>query len=149
MHFCSPVSLEFIDCGPARGTVLVVDSHPDDLAATLRILGDAGYQATGSIGFEDGRAMLKAVEPLMLISTIRLGRFNGLHLVARARISHPELPAIVTHHVFDPVLEAEARLQGATFLVLPRPGAALIEAVRAAWDAASAPRNHSRQIIQS
>lgn len=100
-------------------SVLVVDSHAAELSATAAILETAGYQVARALGFEEGRRSLDSVQPAVLITSVRLGSFNGLHLIVRSRVSRPSMAAILTHDVSDPVLEREARMQDAIFLSKP------------------------------
>jgi DNA-binding NtrC family response regulator len=127
-----------------QGPVLVVDCREDELAKLLAMLRAAGYQASGANCFEDARSMLATLEPLVLLTSVKLGRHNGIHLVVRARMSRPQLSAIVTHHVFDAVLEAEANRQEAKFVVQPCSTAVLMEHVSAAADAATRARRLAR-----
>ena len=105
--------------------VLVAERGTSDLTRTVDVLRRAGYQATGASTFEEGKRLLAARPTDLLIADIRLGAFNGLHLL----ITHPELPAIVTHGLPDPVLEAEAKRHGATFLLKPATPSVLLQVV--------------------
>lgn len=100
-------------------SVLVVDSRAAQLSETASILQDAGYSVTRALGFEEGRRSLDAKRPAVLITSVRLGPFNGLHLVVRSRGGDPAMAAILTHDVVDPVLEREARQQDAIMLLTP------------------------------
>lgn len=100
-------------------SVLVVDSHSAELAATAAILEGGGYQVSRALGFEEGRRSLDSVQPAVLITSVRLGSFNGLHLIVRSRVSCPSMTAILMHDFSDPVLEREARMQDAIFLSRP------------------------------
>jgi hypothetical protein len=64
------------------------------------------------------------------VTAVRLGVYNGLHLIARAHYLHASIASVLTHDVADPVLEREARAYGTAFLVLPCPGDVLVGAVR-------------------
>ena len=105
--------------------VLVAERVRSDLTRTLDVLRRAGYQVTGAPTFEEGRRLLAARPTDLLIADIRLGAFNGLHLL----ITHPELPAIVTHGLPDAALEAEAKRHGATFLLKPATPSVLLQVV--------------------
>ena len=77
----------------------------------------AGYRVVTSASFEDGKTLLEAdVPPALLIASVRLGAYNGLHLVIRGRLDHPGMAAILTSEVPDPTLEAEAARYGAAYL---------------------------------
>lgn len=144
-----PADVKFDYGASVRRSVLVVDSQPDELARSVAILQGAGYDVSCAASFEEGRRLLSVLEPLVLLTSIKLGGHNGLHLVLRARLARSELSAIVTHHVHDTVLEAEARRQEATFIVQPCSNAELIGHVRSAADTASRAAALARQISQS
>ena len=126
------------------GPVLIVDWREDELARLVRIVRATGYQAASASCFEDAQRMLAALAPSVLLTSVKLGRYNGLHLVVRARMSRPELSAIVTHHEFDAVLEAEANRQDARFVVQPCSPDVLMGHVNAAANAAANARRFAR-----
>ena len=68
----------------------------------------------------------------MLITDIRLGPYNGLQLVVRARLANPSLPVLVVTAFHDPVLQAETERLSAIYLRKP-------------VDAASGARGHRRR----
>ncbi len=55
----------------------------------------------------------------LVIADVRLGAFNGLHIVARCRAERREMAAIVTDKSRDAVLEQDALRLGAAYLVKP------------------------------
>ena len=69
--------------------VLVVDGDTRDRTSTVLLLEAAGYQVRSARNFEDARAMLIAEHPDLLITDLRLGPYNGLHLVLWGRTEHP------------------------------------------------------------
>jgi DNA-binding response OmpR family regulator len=80
-------------------------------------LSSAGYRVVTSTSFKDGKALLEAEEPpALLIVSVRLGAYNGLHLVIRGRLDHPGMAAVLTSETHDPVLEEEAATYGATYI---------------------------------
>ena len=86
----------------------------DDWAVALS---GAGYRVVTSTSFADGKALLEAEEPpALLIVSVRLGAYNGLHLVIRGRLDHPGMAAVLTSDTHDPVLAAEAVTYGATYI---------------------------------
>jgi DNA-binding response OmpR family regulator len=108
---------------------MIVNQHPLVLARLVGPLRDAGYDAFGATTFEAARDRLADRPPNLLIAAVRLGLFNGLHLIVRARLDHPEMAAIVTAHAKDPVLEAEASSYGAACVVAPETSAELLALV--------------------
>jgi DNA-binding NtrC family response regulator len=86
----------------------------DDWAVGLSA---AGYRVVTSASFEDGKALLEAEDPpALLIASVRLGAYNGLHLVIRGRLDRPGMAAILTSDTHDPMLAAEAATYGAAYV---------------------------------
>jgi DNA-binding NtrC family response regulator len=99
--------------------VLIVDVDPQcvrALAVAIRRLGGEPLEATS---FEGARRLWIAERPPMLIADVRLGQFNGLQLLLRAKADRPDLVAVITCAIEDKVLEAETRRFGGTFFVKP------------------------------
>ena len=69
--------------------------------------------------FEVARAWIRTGSTSIVVSDVRLGDFNGLHLAWLRHALDPGSPCIITHNWFDPVLDAEARRAGASYLVMP------------------------------
>ena len=97
--------------------VLLVDADRD--SGTERALRSAGHVVTRAFGFEDAKWQLQFEPPDLLMTDVRLGAYNGLHLVIRAHVEHPEMPAIVVDADHDPVLEREASDVGAAYVSRP------------------------------
>jgi DNA-binding response OmpR family regulator len=96
--------------------ILIVDDDDSIRGGLEQLLGRAGYDTLTAATFEEGRRLLSA-EPIdLLLVDVRLGPFNGLHLVARKPDS---VPAIVITGVADTVLEGDAGSLGAHFLLKP------------------------------
>jgi adenylate cyclase len=110
-------------------SILVVDDQPLNAARLERPLTNAGYDVTVATTFEAAKQALDARPPHLLIAAERLGHFNGLHLVLRGRLDHPDMAAIVTAGCKDPVLEAEATTFGASCIVQPGNPSELLAAV--------------------
>ena len=108
-----------MDARPPARTVLIVDGDPEALARTVEVVTTGGYRAMGVSTFEEARQLLTVNVPDVLIADVRLGAFNGLHLVLHCRLKHPRVASIVTHAYHDVVLEAEARKLDAPYLVTP------------------------------
>jgi len=97
--------------------ILVVDDEDGMRRFLSTVLTRAGYDVVAAEGVEAGMRVLDEEAPLdLLITDIRLGDFNGLQLLAMHPLS---IPAIVVTGFPDPVLEAEARQLGATFVLKP------------------------------
>jgi DNA-binding NtrC family response regulator len=110
-------------------TVLVVD--PDsaarrEIAAWLR---DAGYAPQEAATFEEARRALATARPHALVAGLRLGAFNGLHLVITARAAHPTLRAVVVTAAEDAAVARQAQQAGAGYLIKPLHRGALLDAI--------------------
>lgn len=99
-------------------TVLIVH---DDRSVSARI--SAKLQARVDVSttsvFDDAKAMLAASPPAVLITGVRLGEYNGLHLIIRTRIDHPGTASFVILENPDPAVEQEAATNGAVCLRYP------------------------------
>lgn len=83
------------------------------------VLGDAGYRVTGAASFEEGRQALATSTPDVLLTDIRLGAYNGLQLIIRARADNPRVRAFVLTGFSDPVVRREAERLHAVHLEKP------------------------------
>ena len=99
--------------------VLIVGMTGERFANTAHLLKGSGYDAIAALGFDEAVRLLTEHSPSLLISQLRLGAFNGLHLVIRGQTTHPAMRAILLDRTHDSVLEQEARAHGAVYLVEP------------------------------
>jgi CheY-like chemotaxis protein len=100
-------------------SVLVVDPVLEDLLQTVALLSTAGFHVTAAASFAQAKPLLTSDSPAVLLTALRLGMYNGLHLVVRGKATQPNLAALVTSPIADPVLEREAEQLGATFVLQP------------------------------
>jgi DNA-binding NtrC family response regulator len=92
--------------------ILIVDPDPQALlAAKLAVQAFADVEACAD--FRTARARLVAKPPDLLVTNIRLERFNGLHLVYVAAGSPTRCLVYAREH--DPVLAREALAAGAFY----------------------------------
>ncbi|MGD9902409.1 MAG: hypothetical protein AB7U83_02980 [Vicinamibacterales bacterium] len=109
--------------------ILVVSADPHVLSDRVTSLRRAGFTPRASSSFPDARRMLEeGPAPEILVTDVRLGPYNGLHLVAVARVEFPRAFAIVIGAA-DHVLEVEATGLGARYLSGPVTGPALLETI--------------------
>src|SRR5215217_6594516 len=103
----------------ARGVAIVVD----DDASVLRLLTDlmtsAGFQVEAYNDFPTAKERLAMGGAQVLVTDVRLGAFNGLQLVVRAKSTSPDIVAIVLTGFDDHVLHQDAVGVGAHFLLKP------------------------------
>jgi len=123
----------------AQRSVLVVDVDAQELQSTVLLLRAGGYRVTTAANFEEAKRQLASETPDLLITGLRLGPYNGLHLILRSRVDHPEMAAIVTTRFPDPVLQEEAHRQRANFVVTPLPANAFLETVTRSLQELTAP----------
>lgn len=112
-----------------RRQALVV--APDaELGTTLADwLAVAGYNTVIVRTFAAARAELDAASPDLLVTELKLGAYNGLHLAIRARSRKAKAPVIVIGDP-DPVLQAEAEHQQAAYLTRPVDERVLLATIR-------------------
>jgi DNA-binding NtrC family response regulator len=105
--------------GPAAATALLVEPDRRARGQIAGWLRDAGYGIQEAESFEQARARLQAAPPDVLVAGLRLGAFNGLHLIITARAARPELRAVLLTSTEDAGLAAEALRSDAVYLVKP------------------------------
>jgi len=99
--------------------ILVVSADAAVLSGRVTALRRSGFAARASTSFPDARRTLEdGPPPEVLVTDVRLGPYNGLHLVAVARVEFPRTVAIVIGGQ-DHVLEVEAAGRGARYLLAP------------------------------
>ena len=114
-------------------SILIVEGDRDTLAGWVKLLHAAGYRVTGAASFEEARRALEV--PLDLVITeVRLGAYNGLQLVIRARSHNPHLSAIVLTGFPDVVIRAEAERLNAIYVEKPVDAERLLTIVADALD---------------
>lgn len=74
------------------------------------------------------------MRPALVISSLRLAAFNGLHLVHLGRLAQPRLGAIIFSSGADATLETEAERVGASILQEPVPTASLLALIERMLD---------------
>jgi DNA-binding NtrC family response regulator len=114
----------------------------DDDDALLRVL-TTGLELNGCVvtafdRFEDAKKHLATAVPDILITDVRLGGSNGLHLVVMSKIKHPEMTAVVMTGFDDVVLKKDAEAVGAHYVVKPILVADLVELI-------ASPDGHERR----
>jgi DNA-binding NtrC family response regulator len=103
----------------SRGLAVVVD----DDASVLRLLRDllttAGFEVEPFNDFQAAKERLRLGGVDVLVTDVRLGAFNGLQLVVRAKTTSPNVLAVVLTGYDDQVLHQDAVGVGAHFLLKP------------------------------
>jgi DNA-binding NtrC family response regulator len=117
--------------GPAP-TILIVEGDPALLTLWSETMANAGYEVTTALSFEEARRSMVTSVPDVLLTDIRLGAYNGLQLVIRARAANPRLRAIVVTGHPDVVVQREAERLGAVHVEKPLDMKVLLELVAGA-----------------
>src|SRR4026208_85678 len=99
--------------------ILVVSADAKRTNAPFDILKSAGHDVVAAFGFDEAVRTLADYSPDLMIAEVRLGAFNGLHLVIKSQIAHPALRTIVIDRNHDSFLESDAARLGALYLVEP------------------------------
>jgi DNA-binding NtrC family response regulator len=99
-------------------TILIVHDDREMLGRLVAQLGPTADVSTAT-NFDEAKALLSVAPPTILITSVRLGQYNGLHLIIRSRIDYPATAAFLISEGSDATLEAEAVKYGATFLLYP------------------------------
>ena len=116
-----------------RPTVLLVAPTPAVMTTMFSWLTDAGYVVRVAETFTTAKRSLEE-NPCLLVSEIRLGDYNGLHLALRAQARG--VPAILLGEP-DAVLEREAAQFGAIYLHPRVEASRLLESVTLVRQAAA------------
>ncbi len=106
--------------------LLIVDPVAQSREAVERMLTARGHFATTVSSFQDAKQRLVLAPPDLLVTAVKLGPYNGIQLVLRAR---PGVSALVIDDSLDPVLEKEATSAGAVYLTRPLDDGALVAVV--------------------
>jgi len=105
---------------------LVVEPEEADRALVVSTLRSAGLIVTAVEGFASARPRLVRWRPSVLVTEIRLGHHNGLHLAHIASWMQRQMILIVTSCYRDPVLMRDAEALGAAFIQKPFTPAGLL-----------------------
>ena len=105
-----------VEQGTERMRVLVVDDDAAYLSAYATILTADGHDVVTCADFDEGRRRLAHHDFDALITDVRLGAYNGLHLIALAATS---MIKIALSAFDDPVIRRDAEQAGARFVVKP------------------------------
>ena len=112
-------SIATVGSSDVTKVVLLVSTRSEDLASTAQVLRGEGHEVVEATSFQHARALLASLQPTLLVTSIQLGAYNGLHLVWQRHVEQPGRPSIVTSAYADTVLESEAAKLGCPFLVAP------------------------------
>ena len=112
----------------ATGSLRVLVVTPNHMVADAVIQSLPEFETVVRADFAAARAELDQHPPDFLITELRLGQYNGLHLAIRAHAHGYPVHTIIIGGP-DKVLEADAKREHAKYLVSPIDGATLSAAV--------------------
>src|SRR5215208_1038120 len=92
----------------AGQTVVLVDDNEALLEGMREILAQHALEVIAFRQFESAREYLQTHSPSALVTDVRLGAFNGLHLVLLAKQWTPEIAAFVYSAYSDTAIRTEA-----------------------------------------
>lgn len=129
--------------------ILIVSIHAGKTSTKVNLLQAAGHQVTVALDFDAAVRALVDDQPDLLMTDVRLGAFNGLHLVTRCQNDYPSTSTMVFDTSDDPITRREVRHHRATYLVEPLEDAELLAHVARAVVTTQAshrrwPRKHPR-----
>ena len=113
----------------AAFSALVVEPNEADLIGIVSALTGSGFRVSATDNYPDAKALLSTHPPLVLVTEICLGAYNGLQLALRAGSLKPRVTVIVTSGYSDSVLQRDAERVGATFALKPFDASELLAAV--------------------
>ncbi len=123
--------------------VLVIALDNDDRDVICEALRPLSCVVTAADTFDEGRALLTRLEPMVVVAPLQLREYNAIHLALIARVESPHTQVIIRGYP-DPALAREAADAGATYLVDPR----LADIVAAVRDAlARSTRRWPRAVV--
>ena len=114
------------DHSDSQFRVLLIEDDRSTSGGLSELLETAGYETCVVATFQEGLQALRDASPDLLIADVRLGRLDGLRLLAAA----PNLPIIIMSGFNDRVLASEVRRLGAEHVLKPLNPPAFLELVR-------------------
>jgi len=102
--------------------VLIIDDDREYLNLCAIILREDGHDVVACDEFSEGRHRLAHEHFDALIADVRLGDYNGLHLITLAA---PSMTKIAMSSFFDVVIRQDAERAGARFVRKPTDCAAM------------------------
>jgi DNA-binding response OmpR family regulator len=107
--------------------ILLVDPDSSTALASEEALVRSGYRVAPVSTFEEATRSVSLECPDLLVTRVRLGAFNGLHLLLRCRAEHPDVPVIIVGASAD--RSADMTRFGAEFVTTPIERAPFLELV--------------------
>jgi DNA-binding NtrC family response regulator len=99
--------------------ILVVVTDGVERRRIVRVLETAGYNVSGASSFDEARQVLTWMSPDLVMADERLGAYNGLQVLLRARSENPWVAAVVLTRLPDRALDVEAKRLDVQCVVKP------------------------------
>jgi DNA-binding response OmpR family regulator len=109
--------------------LLVYTVSREDAVSTARALAELGFTVTVTTNFAAAKQRVLTRPPDLLVTELRLGAFNGVHLVLAGRSVRRDLAAVVLGGAEDGKLREDAEAAGAMFLLEPLAAGDLVATV--------------------
>jgi len=109
-------------------TALIVSCQARQRDQLERWAAADGYAAEGVSEFRGARLKLEDAPPDLLVTDVKLGAYNGLHLAIWSRGRALKTKTLLIGDP-DPVLQREAQREGAAYLIPPLDAASFLSAV--------------------
>jgi PleD family two-component response regulator len=104
---------------PRTGRILVVNTDTYNRLQLERLLLAHGYTVVSASSFDEAGSLLEAIPVDLLVTSLHLAAFNGLHLAMRSRWSDPRRMVIVTHESDDATVKTQTESLGVRYIVDP------------------------------
>ena len=111
----APVLSSNVEHAAGSTTVMLVDTNPEELGTYAVALASVADRVCAATDFQHAKSILLEERPDVVVTQVRLGEFNGLHLVLWGRTHVPGLRHVVIG-CSDPTLESLARALGLFFI---------------------------------
>jgi DNA-binding NtrC family response regulator len=113
-------------------TALIVDTDAVQVFHLGRSIEAAGFRCLSAPGFVPARRCIYDYHPEIIITNLRLGAFNGIHLAYLAKVHNAATRVMVYAREYDRLLAAEAVAAGAFYERLEFVPASIVNFLRAA-----------------
>ena len=129
-------------------TILVLDDDVNALTGVVELLTGADYRATGVPTYDEAQRLLANDTYDLLIADVRIRGYNGLNLVKKCRVDHPDMAVIIMSGYEAALMELEASRYHALFLKKPVQAAVLLQGVADALASVRRQRRWPRKRVQ-
>lgn len=106
------------------GPIILLVANAVDLASFMPVFESAGFGVLGAASLPVARALLRRFRPDVLVTSLRLGEYNGFQVVMMARQEHGMLPTFVVGEA-DRLTEAQAESAGTQLITEALPASDL------------------------